>query len=106
MSAIAVPMLVCAMLGIFGDVMCKFAVSQDGGKRLAYTLVAGFAWSLTSFAWVAAYRSKSILEMVVLYTPLYSVFVGIVGVLVFGDTFTPKLAIGAILSALAVWAIQ
>lgn len=106
MSSIVLPLLMCAVMGVFGDVMCKYAVAAESGHRLAYTVAAGASWAMTSFAWVAVYRSKSMLEIVVLYTPIYSVFVGVVGMLVFGDSFTPKLVLGAVLSALAVWVMQ
>ena len=106
MNSLILPLLLCACLGVFGDVMCKYAVAAENEHRLLYTLAAGTAWMLTSFSWVAAYRSKTMLELVVLYTPLYSVFVGLVGILVFGDSFTPKLALGAFLSALAVWVMS
>jgi drug/metabolite transporter (DMT)-like permease len=56
--------------------------------------------------WVNIYRSRSIIEMVVLFTPCHSVALGIAGVLIFGEVFTTKLVIGAVLSMAAVWVMN
>lgn len=106
MSPVLLPLLACSLLSLFGDVMCKYATTAPSNVRLGYTLSAGFAWFMTAFSWVAVYRSHSLLEVLIWYTPVHSVLVGVAGIMLFGDAFTPKLAAGAVLSALAVWVMS
>ncbi len=107
MNQLILPLIGASFIGLMGDVLCKFAAKATVPRdALICTLGASLAWASCAFIWSGVYKSRSILEMLVIFTPCHSVALGLAGVLIFGEVFTVKLVIGAILSAAAVWVMS
>ena len=96
-----------SLLGGTGDVLCRFGAAASRPRDMwLFGIGAATCWALGAFLWIHIYRSHSILEMLVLFTPFHSVALGLAGVLIFGEAFTAKLVIAAALSALTVWVMS
>ena len=92
-----------SLVSTLGDIACKYASKETGARMVWFIVGASVCWGLLPLIWVHIYRSRSMLEMVLMYNPFHMAMLGLVGIVLFGDEVTGKLVLGGVLSALAIW---
>lgn len=94
------------IVGIVGDVACKYATTSTGNLVWVLIGITGLCWGTNAYAWYHIYRLKSITEMIVLFNMSQIIAMAIIAVVWFNEPIHLKLVIAFILTGICFWLLS
>lgn len=99
-------MLIAFPLGFLGEFLCKMGSQCTDNRMYAYMAGAALCWGSGGYIWTMIYKQKAITEVIAIYNPCQMVLLATMGVVMFSEPFTWKLALAYVLTGICVWLLK